>query len=178
MNNQTVGAVGINAAIELIKNDIYDGLNDRWNANLDAYGRMYKLIKEGNAWTPNYYIGNGEYKELLLNDDRCIMYFEVADSETSEDSLVFRNKTKIVFLMNMELALPNSSIRSDGEIIRDVVEFLRENSYERYQITGIERSMRNIFSGINSDVFKNFNDQPYFVFAVEIDLDYYLTDKC
>lgn len=177
MNNQTVGAVGINAVIELIKDDIYQDLYDRWNNSLNAYGRMYRLPDQ-NSWKPSWYVGDREYKEILMDDQKCIMYFEVGDKDSSEDGLVFRSPCKIVFMVNMELAFPNSTIRSDGEIQRDVIEILRENAHERFQITGIERSLNRIFGGMSKDVFQNFNDQPYFAFAVEIDLDYYLTDKC
>jgi hypothetical protein len=177
MNNQTVGAVGINSAIENIKNDIYDSLNDRWNYSFDAYGRMYRLEKEG-SWCPNWYVGDNEYREILMDDTKCIMYFQVGDKDSSEDGLVFRSPCKIVFMVNMEMAYPNSTIRSDGEIQRDVIEILRNNSHERFQITGIERSLTRIFGGMAKSTFENFNDQPYFAFAVEIDLDYYLTDKC
>lgn len=177
MNNQYTGAIGVNAAIELVKNDVYDTLNDLWEGSFDAYGRMYKLERE-EGWIPAWYQGNKQYKEILIDDRACMMYFDIDDTDTTEDELVFTTKVNVVFMLNLDIAYPNSVVRSDTEAQRDVVEVFRENNFERFAIKGIKRSLKSIFSGVDTQKLVGNNTQPYHIFSLELDLQYYLTDKC
>ena len=72
---------------------------------------------------------------------------------------------------------PNKSGRQDDRAQKDVVEILRAINGS-YRINEVQRGIDNIFNQYTTSGVKFDDTQPLHSFSVNIDLDYYLTDKC
>jgi len=184
MNYTVTDALGIDATIKLIQEQLYSELIKRWsltssaNTNIDGYGRVYKNLKNGRK-LPENYKGNGEYEDVFLNDKKDAHFlFLVSDDSKTEDEYVYTNKVKAVFIMDLEKCIDGDD-RMDGNAHRDAVEILRNLAVSgKYTITGYETGLEKIFSGYSILGIKYDDLQPYHCFAVLMDLNYKLTDKC
>ena len=85
-----------------------------------------------------------------------------------------------MFAVNLDSLLSSSSNeRLDSVVQRDAVEFLRDSDYNTFKITGIQRTIENVYSGYSiENIQASGNIEPLHVFSVNFDLQYYLTDKC
>ncbi len=179
MNYLKASVIGLDAVIQRIQTELYDTLKVEWLDSIDAYGRIYKNTdKEGN-FIPEFYVGGGEYKSSYYNDEKaCTFFFIEDDTHPTEDELVFVAPVKCVFMVNLAKLFPTSTDRDDLEAQRDVMSILRNKSFEEFQITGIEKGLSNIFTGLETKGIKFSDIHPYNSFSINIDLSYYITDKC
>ena len=178
MNNLLVSAYGIDVAINDVQSRLYSSLVNRWSGDIDGYGRIHKNQKIEGKFYPEYYLGNGQYKEVYYDNKRSDFFFIVSDDDPTEDEMVFTSKVKCVFMVNLDLIYPNDAERSDIKAQRDAVEMLRESSFGEYVITGITKTVSGIFTGFDSEKIKSADIQPAHCFSINMDLSYYLTDKC
>ena len=79
-------------------------------------------------------------------------------------------------MVNLPAIIADSG-RQDAQAQRDVVEILRGVS-RQFIVNGIEKEFDEVFSGFDTEKIQ-FNDiHPLHCFAVLMELNYYLTDKC
>jgi len=177
MNNLLTSVYGIDVAINDLQKSLYDSLVKQWKGEIEGYGRIYKNQKD--KIYPEYYIGNGQYKEVYYNNKLgANFFFIVGDEDSTEDELMFKSNVKCVFMVNLDLIYPNDSERSDVKAQRQAIEILREFSYLGYSVTGLSKGIKNIFSGFDTEKILSSDIQPAHCFSINIDLSYYLTDKC
>lgn len=179
MNYTTSIDVGIDTVINSIKNELYTLLQDRWSGEIDAYGRVYKNVDGQGKIVPEVPLDNNDLTSAFYNDQKAGVYFFIdSDTQSTEDEIVYTNEVKVTFMVDLTRILPNEPYRPDELARRDVVEFLRSISDERYGIVRVEKGIRSVFRDFDIDSIP-FNDiSPNHVFSVVIDLNYYLTDKC
>jgi hypothetical protein len=80
-------------------------------------------------------------------------------------------------MTNLNLIYPSSSERVDSKAQKDAIEILRDINGD-LEITSIERGSENIFTGYTA-FGTSFDDMhPLHMFAINFNLNYYLTDKC
>ena len=81
-------------------------------------------------------------------------------------------------MVDLKEILPTETDRADSIAQRDVVGILRQLSFGKFEITGIEKGLRNVLRGLDfSGV--HFEDlHPKHCFSVNIKLSYYLDDEC
>lgn len=177
MNFTTTTTVGIDTVINSIQTDIYDALIERWLDDIDGYGRVYKT-DTGNGVVPRYYISSNDYKDVYYDDSRSGQFFFLTDedSTTEDGGETYQNNAKVVFMVNLTKIIGDG--RQDELARRDAVEILREYSFNKFTITGIETGVKNVFRGLDSEKVNKADINPLHTFAVKIKLNYYITDKC
>lgn len=180
-NNTIQNPVGLDAAIHKVQSSVASSIAERWpSATVESFGRVYKNRNTDNQVVPEWFNGStGEYQNVYYNDTNDLQFmFLTPDTDTSTDGLVFNSVVKVVFLANLAALYPNRTSRSDAEFQRDVISILRADSVGRFEVRNIERTIPVIFRDYTLDQI-NFTDiDPRHSFAVNINLAYYLTDKC
>lgn len=179
MNNTLTNTIGIDKEIQSIQNVLYDSLIAKWVNDLDGHGRVYKNIDQEGKMFPQWYMGQREYKDVYYNDRYSgVFMFVDGDNHTTEDEVVYSADVKVVFMLDLSRVLPSEVDRADMFAQNDVVEILRNNAFNRFKITGITKGVKNVFQGFNTERIKFTDMQPYHCFSVNLNLTYYLTDKC
>lgn len=176
-NNTLTTPVGIDAAINKIQVSLYEALTDRWNGNITGYGKAYKNNYKESTKLEWYNASDKDYQDVYYDDNSDATFFFI-DEETnsSDDEIVFTSDVKCVFMVNLPKIITDDG-RQDSQAQRDAVEALRDVSTQ-FKVVGIEKGFNTVFSGIETEKIK-FNDiHPLHCFAVLMELNYYLTDKC
>lgn len=177
MNYLVQEAVGIDAQISKVQQEIYDGISYKWKFNIDGFGRVYKNPKNNNL-IPEAYIGNNEYVDVFLNDNiNGHFFFLASDTHETSDEIVFTTDVKIVFILNLEKIYGNTG-RSDALAHKDAVEVVRKTGKGRYQIKELQTGISNIFSGFSTESIKLDDMHPFHCFSINVEFYYYLTDSC
>lgn len=190
-NNTLTELIGLDATIQGIQIDLYDQLANVWSGDIEGYGRVYKNLENSTDDIPKYYksskifipewynASKGDYEELYYDDNKAAQFcFIVGDSDTTVDSNLYTTKTKVVFMVDLNKIYPGNTQRLDEKAHRDAIEILRNFGYNKFQITGISKGIDFVFTGFTTLNIR-FNDlHPLHCFSVNIDLEYYLTDKC
>lgn len=176
MNFLATSTIGIDTVIKEIQTDLYDALLDRWQGSLDGYGRVYKT-DTGTGVVPRYYISDNDYKDVYYDDSMSgVFFFLTEESSSTDDELLFENDTKVVFMVDLNQIIGEG--RQDELARRDAVEILREISFQKFTITGIDTGVTNVFNGLDFSKIRKADINPLHTFCVNIRLQYYLTDKC
>lgn len=179
MNYTNADTQGIDAVIEGIKDDLYDALALVWSGEIDAHGRIYKNVDSQNRVKPERYVAKGDYREVFLSDKIAgAFFFLTSDRDTSTDEMVFISPTKIVFMLNLSKIYPIKTGREDELARTDAMDIVRDNTYQKFDITGIQKGLRQVFVGLDISQMKYADIHPYHCFSIEIDLQYHLTKKC
>jgi len=190
MNNLLTSAEGLSLAIQSIQEELYDALPDFWSGDIEGFGKVYKNIENSFNDIPTYYksakifipevynSNTGNYEDVYYNDRKsCVFCFLISDKDETEDQILFKNKVKVVFMVDLKKIYPSEKERQDAKAQKDVIDILR-NINGSYEINEIERGIDNVFNQYTTSKIR-FNDlQPLHAFSVNIDLEYYLTDKC
>ena len=185
MNNLREQITGIDVPIQEIQISLYNYLLERWAGTITGYGRVYKNRTSDGSVIPEWFDSNigtsGGYKSVYYDDSTGSNFcFLVGDNDSTNDGFVFTSNVKCVFAVNLDSLLSSSSNeRLDSVVQRDAVEFLRDSDYNTFKITGIQRTIENVYSGYSiENIQASGNIEPLHVFSVNFDLQYYLTDKC
>lgn len=177
-NNLLTTPIGLDARIQKIQVALYSYLDQRWSGTLTGYGKAYlNETKKGGKKLEWYNASENDYQDVYFDDNSDATFFFIeGESDASEDEIVFVSNVKCVFMVNLPKILSDGG-RQDAQAQRDAVEALRSISRE-FQITGLEKNIDTVFSGVDVDKIKFNNIQPLHCFAVLMTLNYYLTDKC
>ena len=179
MNYLLSNPVGIDQEIQAIQTYLYDNLLGDWG-DIDAHGRAYKNRKKL-GFLPEVFLGNNEYKNAFYDDNensKGIMFFLENQDHTTLDGQKFKTRVKICFMLNLDKVALDTE-RADAEVQNTVIWLLNSNPTTQYRITGIEKTVRNIFNGYAyTDVELETDMHPLHSFAIIGDLEYYLNEKC
>ena len=191
MNNLIKKPIGLDSTIATIQKDLYEQLCSVWKGDLECYGRVYKNPVNTGETVPDYYQTSkivtpswynaslDDYQDTYYDDNKSAVFcFLTEENDSTQDSVVFTTSVKIAFMVDLSKIYPSDSERQDSKAHRDVVEILRNYNFEKYNITGIERRIDYVFREYLTSSIR-FNDMhPLHCFAVKMDLEYFLTDKC
>jgi len=191
MNNTRQSLFGLDSTIQSIQIDLYEQLSCLWIGDIEGFGRVYKNLENTTDDIPKYYksskifipewynASQKDYEDLYYNDNKSAVFcFITGDRDDTEDSLKYTTKAKVVFMVDLSKIYPTETERLDEKAHRDVVEILRNFSFNKYQITGIEKGVDFVFSGFSTMNIRFDDMHPQHCFSVNLDLEYYLTDKC
>jgi len=191
MNNLLSKPVGLDETIAVIQKDLYRELSLVWQGQIEGYGRVYKNPVNTGESVPDYYQTSkivtpawynaklDDYEDTYYDDNSAAVFcFLTQENDSTQDSQVYTSEVKIAFMVDLSKIYPTSSERQDSRAQRDVAEILRNYNFEKYNITGIERRVDFVFREYLTSSIR-FNDMhPLHCFAMKIDLEYFLTDKC
>jgi hypothetical protein len=190
MNNLLSNAEGLSANIQSIQEEMYAFLSTRWSGDIEGYGKVSKNIDNTSEEVPKYYktsrifipevysATQKDYIDVYYDDNKsCVFCFLVGDRDTSTDEVLFTTRAKAVFLVDLTKIYPNDTERQDSKAQKDAIEGLRTINGD-YKITGVEKGINTVFNDYMTANIKFDDMQPLHCFAVTLDLNYYLTDKC
>jgi len=179
MNYLLSNPIGIDKEIQAIQTYLYDNLIGDWG-DIDAHGRAYKNRRKL-GFIPEVYLGNNEYKNAFYSDadnKKGIMFFIEHHDHSTKDGLKFKARVKICFMLNLD-EIGCEEERADSAIQNKVVGLLNSNPTNQYVLTGLEKTVRNVFYGYSyTDVELETDMHPLHTFAIIGDIEYYLTEKC
>jgi len=191
MNNLLSNPVGLDSTIDKIQKDLYEQLCSVWEGEIEGYGRVYKNPVNTGESIPDYYQTSkivtpawynsklDDYEDTYYDDNKAAVFcFLTQENDSTEDSVVYTSSVKIAFMVDLSKIYPTGKDRQDSRAQRDVAEILRNYNFEKYNITGLERRIDFVFREYLTSSIR-FNDMhPLHCFAIKIDLEYFLTDKC
>jgi len=161
--------VGIDTQIQWVQQHLYDKLVASLNCEVHAYGRVY-VDTNKNSTKPLAYIGNGDYRELLINDKiRGLHFFFV---ENDESDIVLRtcmssNEVDIIFLVDdLRKVRTDISHYADEEIKEEVKSYLRGF----FDVISVTKGIKAL-DGF--DVSKLKFIYPYYAFKIKIKINNY-----
>ena len=194
MNNLLELPVGLDNAIQGIQEDIYEQLPNYWNNTpfpIVGYGRVQRTPLNEGKEQPEYYTQSKtflpEWYDASIKNYRDVFWdtkngaqfcFLIDEEDKALDEQTFLSKVTIVFWVNLERIYPIKEEQTVSRAHRDVMEVLRNYNFRRYQINNIERGVDNIFRQYLTKNMRYNDMHPLHCFAVNVDLTYYLTDKC
>lgn len=191
MNNTLNSPVGLDGLIQSVQEDLYSGITKLWLGDIDGYGRVEKNPLNSGKELPEYYekskivlpewynSAKKDYEDVYYNDNKSAVFcFLTSDNDTTQDERVFTCKGKIVFMVDLTKILPTMTDRVVSKPQNDVLNFLRLNAYERFQVTGIERRLDTIFREYNTSKIGFDDMHPLHCFAVLVDLFYDTNESC
>lgn len=170
-----VNPVGIDKQIQKVQTILYEYLNAAYpEKNILAVGRAYKN-QSTDGVTIAYFDSGEEYVNLFYDEEDIKYFFIDADNHTSADGFVYSANVKLVFYVNLSI-LPNPE-RADETFRKEIVSVLNRINTNRVKVTGVEKGLKNIFSGIEIKTDKT-DMQPLHTFAVNLSINYHLMQKC
>lgn len=173
MNYTITNPVGIDKEVQYTQGLLFENLKNKWkseginpNTTLDVFGRIRKnpIV---NGFCPEAYVGDGEYRELFLNDEvsATICFIEDEKDHTTDDFNEFYFADgKFVVMMNLKKCYPNIDHRADQEAQIDVIAHIKRN--KMFEITGVQKGIPDIFKGYNIDKITLDDMQPFHIFAI------------
>jgi len=174
-NNTLTAPVGEDVTVQKVQNYLYGKLATAglWSGTITGYGRAYKNKTEDAEKLEWYNATESDYQDVYYDDNSdAVFFFLMGDSDDSEDGYVFKSAAKIVFMVDLSKIITGSE-RMDAKAHLDVMDILRDLR-GKVNITGIEKGIEQVFSGIDTEGIK-FNDiQPTHCFAIKVDLFYRL----
>jgi len=191
MNNVLNDTVGFDAAIKKIQVDVYEALADVWQGDIEGYGRVYKNPVNTGESIPDYYhtskivtpswynASKRDYEDTYYDDSKSAVFcFLTKENDKTNDSILYTTDVKLAFMVNLEKIYPSLDERQDSRAQKDVIEILRNNNFERFQIDGVERRIDFVFREYGTSNIRFDDMHPLHCFAVLLRVEYYLTDKC
>ena len=191
MNNLKNELFGIDAAIQGIQIDLFAQLSIVWSGDISGYGRVYKNIENSTDKIPKYYKSSKifipewynalkkDYEDLYYDDNNSAVFcFIVGDADTTEDSIVYTTKAKCVFMVDLSKIYAGEAERLDAKAHRDAMEVFRNFGFNKFNVTGITKGIDFVFTGFTTLNMRFEDMHPQHCFCVNMDLQYYLTDKC
>lgn len=187
MNNLLTEPLGIDKDIQEIQIDLYDKLSSIWQGEIEGYGKIYRNPVNKGKDTPEAYATSKiitpewfnaltqDYENVYFNDNKsCVFCFLTSDTDSSENGFVFSNNCKVIFMSDLDKIYPNVAQRQDSKQEVQAIQILRDISYNKVDVVGIERRIENIFREFSSKEAKFDNMNKRNVFAINIKLTYYI----
>lgn len=163
-------AVGIDAKI----NDVIDQLNDVLNVlegwNVNIYHRIYKETTKQDV-LPYAHLSGKEYLPVFNNDRVNGEIGFILDDNRDINSGTNTVNCDVVFSVNIEKILGTSNIREDERLIISARQAL-----SIYNPTGLKTRIKNVYSEFNTDKIAYADMQPFLNFSYVIKLVY--TENC
>lgn len=191
MNNLLTLPLGIDETLQDIQIDLYSEISKVWQGEILGYGKIYRNPVNNGKETPEAYATSKiitpewfnaltqDYESVYYNDNYSSVFcFLTSEEDTSLDGNVFINNAKVIFMSDLDRVYPNVRQRQDSKQEVEAIQILRDISYGRYDIVGVERRIEDIFREFSSKEVEHDNMTKYHVFAVKIKLNYTINDKC
>lgn len=170
-NNYTlVSPAGVDASVQRVQNHLFKMLN--WQ-KVDMYGRVSKVPhpEQKTAFTPQAYIRDKEYVDVLRNDKSSAqVFFVLADRSTTSQGALFTTECKIVFMLNLKEVYPTQVDRADTKAQEDVITAL--SGQGSFTVTSIGTGIKECLGEFDTENIKFTDIQPNHIFCVTGQLSY------
>lgn len=141
--------VGIDSELQSLQTALYVNLLSAWGleeADYACYGRAYRTQRD-NLFIPEAYKGNGEYKDVLLDDSVSVLsFFSVGNQGSIDNTTGYASAdVGVIFWVNVAKAKPTVLHHADEEVRRDVQYIISRESV-MYMLTEQITSVDSVFS--------------------------------
>lgn len=126
--------------IDLAILKIQEKLHNRFNNQVDAYGRVSIIDLKGKK-VPCRLVNN-EYKEIILSGNNSVFFFIENEKSVKKDSY-YQSDIDIHFLLNLDKLKPNLPDGHDEEIRLEIISILKR--IRLFDLTEITRGKTNDF---------------------------------
>jgi hypothetical protein len=194
MLNLKVKPVGIDVAIQLFQQFLYNNLKGTWgltDAEFDSHGRCYRnLIDVG--YVPEVFVpaaepdpANTTYKQVFFDETtmKACSFFTMKDAESYQDTagrVALIAKVSLIFMVNISLIKTDLLHRGDEEIRTDVQKLCLRELYD-FKPTSFETGYKTVFSefdGWTKTDQVTFKDaHPLHCFRINFDVLYNAADN-
>ena len=143
MLNHRPCPVGIDYGIVKMQKDLFVALENLGWTNYTSFDRVYKN-KKGSDKIPEVYLGNGEYKECLYNDNETVTSFFIADEKRTYDyqNALWTQDIGFIVQANLTTLYPNVTNQPDEEMITTIRKAIKSTYWDNRMIeivTGFEK---------------------------------------
>lgn len=175
MNHTLTNSEGVDVPINDVQKELYAYLGSIWQGEIDGYGRVHRNKDSDGEYIPEWHTGNGEYASVYYNDTVSgTFFFIVSENHSTGDEMMFTVDAKCAFMLNLEKVLPGETERADAKVQKQIIQAMRSMADNRFEITGVETGIENIFRGFKTSAIGFTDMQPKHSFAVTMKLSYYL----
>ena len=165
---------GIDAAITKIQRALHSQLSVLWGNAYKCYGRCYRN-RNDNGYIAENYEGDGEYKEVYLDDTAPAISFFGVSSNVDTSGVMNVADIHLVFFVNLSKVKPTQSHRADEEVRIDVLKALGSFLFGA-SVTGVELWLENVlreYPGSRRDErLKAADMHPWHCFRVNMQVSY------
>lgn len=176
-NNLKSKTSGLDCEIKQFQTELYDSLDAAYTFDVEGYGRAYKNQTEEGKLPEVWNESQKQYNEVYLDQSKPLSFFFLEDgNHTTEDSNFLIAPIKLIVWA--DLSQLDTVVRRDDEIQRQVYDSIRNDVNVSFEITGIQKEVDRVFSGLETTKIKFSDMQPYHLFAVTGRLGYFLTKTC
>ena len=154
---------GIDFGIQKLQSDLFIELVKKGWADYDSYDRAYRN-KKGDDKIPEAYLKNGNYKEMLFNDEETVTSFFLSDEKRTYDldKVLWSQGVSIIFQANLAKLYPDIDHRGDEEMINQITLAIKKTFWDNRlteTITGFEKVYDSLKLSYNN---KEFDDMGNF----------------
>lgn len=178
MNHLKPNCTGIDCVIKDTQQRLYPIVTSAWG-EVEMYGRAVpNATKNGNI--PEVYDSSGRYVEVLLDSKKLGQVFFMEGSRHDNlDEGLFSAPLKVVFFVNLDRfsAGQHKGQRRDDLVQKQAYQWLDDNFFN-FNISGLEKTMGEVFAGYNIDKSQFDDMHPFHVFAITGNLIYELKNQC
>lgn len=178
MNHLKPNCTGIDCPIKAFQKSLYPLVLDRWG-EVEMYGRATRnTSKRGNH--PEVYDSKRRYIEVLLDSKKLgqVFFLEGVRHDNLDEGM-FSAPLKVVFFVNLDKfeQSVHKDERRDDLAQKQAYQWVDELFYD-FEISGLEKTMEEVFAGYSIDKSLFDDMHPFHVFAITGSLMYELKNKC
>jgi len=139
----------------------------------ESFHRAYKNPKNG-LMIPEIYTADGEYKDILFNDEFNVTSFFLADDTRTDDLEIITQRISIIFQGKLDKLYPLIDHRADEEMNFDILNAVKAFPPMRDKDITMVTGIRNVYAELNLNNLVDFDDMSKFhVVKVDVDATYY-----
>jgi hypothetical protein len=165
---------GIDAAISKIQNALHGHLAPIWGSSYKCYGRCYRN-RNDNGYIAENYEGEGEYKEVYLDDSLPAISFFGQSSDIRKEGIMNVVDFHLAVFVNLDRVKPTATHRADEEARIDVQNALGKFMYGA-SVTSVELWLENVLreypGSRREDRLKAADMHPWHCFRVNLRIAY------
>ena len=170
--------IGIDVHIQNIQSSLYNEFFPQYGVGWNSYGRIYRNETENGGYEPRPYAGNGDYILNNFFDDNSTglitSFFDISESIKYLEGFATA-KVCFYFFCSDITKLVIGFDRNDEAIMQPITTWMQLNYgfVLHSKRIGINTIMKD-WVGEGSVSTKTQNQQPFFVFSIEFELNEYL----
>jgi hypothetical protein len=178
MNHLKPNCTGIDCPIKTLQQTLYPIITAKWG-EVEMYGRATRnTSKAGNL--PEVYDSKRRYMEVLLDSKKLGQVFFLEGSRHDNiDEGMFSAPLKVVFFLNLDKfeQSAHKDERRDDLAQKQAYQWIDDYFFD-FDISGLEKTMGEVFAGYNIDKSLYDDIHPFHVFAITGSLMYELKNNC
>jgi hypothetical protein len=135
------------------------------------YGRVFRNNKKGVVIPEVLIEGTKEYEEVMFDSGLNALCFFDAVGNVNNLSEVPTQEVRVVFSVNLKAIYPLLDHRATEEAHKDVIAQIKRFGVTSYQLDRIETGL-NAYGDLSTDKLKSYNMQPFYAFAIVMNVPF------